>query len=330
MTTSHIAAPGLGRRGFAATLAALTTTTTARAESFPGRPLRLVMPYGPGSEPDTVGRLLAQGMGAALGQPVVVENRNGGSSMIGAEAVANAKPDGYTLLFGGSTVFAANPHLFRNIRYSFEQFQPITLLMRGRIVLYTHAARGYTGVQDLVARIRAAPGRFRFGSAGHGNGTHLSAEQFRAQAGLDVSDISYTNSSGMQQALLRDDVDFVFDGVGAYLPLVQEGRLRPLGIAGPNRIAVLPNLPTFAEQGFPELGMPYWYGLYAPAGLPPAVLARLHEAALRGAADPTLLARAEQQGATVETLDVERFTAMNRSEHAAWGQLIRALNIRLD
>ncbi len=322
--------PILTRRAAAALAAALLLPARAGAQAFPERAVRLVMPYGPGSEPDLLGRQLAQGMAPMLGQPVVVENRVGGSSMIGAEAVANSRPDGYTLLFAGSTVFAANPHLFGRTPYRVEQFQPITLLMRGRILLYTNPAAGHASLQDLITAAKAAGEPLRFGSTGRGNGTHLSAEQFRVQAGIDITDIAYRTTVEMQQGLLRGDIDFAFDSVGPYLGLLREGRLKALGTAGARRIGVLPDVPTFAEEGFPQLGMPYWYGLYAPAGLPAPVLARLHQAAVTSMADPALLARAEQQGATIETQDVATFVEMNRSEFAAWGRLIGALGIRLD
>ncbi|WP_431283889.1 Bug family tripartite tricarboxylate transporter substrate binding protein [Humitalea sp. 24SJ18S-53] len=322
--------PMFSRRATAALAAGLFLPDGARAQAFPDRAVRLIMPYGPGSEPDLLGRQLAQGMAPVLGQPVVVENKAGGSSMIGAEAVANARPDGYTLLFGGSTVFAANPNLFSRTPYRPDQFQPITLLMRGRILLYANPAAGFTSVQDLVARAKAAREPMRFGSTGRGNGTHLSAEQFRVQAGVDVTDVAYRTTVEMQQGLMRGDIDFAFDSVGPYLALVRDGRIKALGTAGARRIGVLADLPTFTEQGFPDLGMPYWYGLYAPAGLPGPVLARLHQAAVAAMSDPALLARAEQQGATIETQDVATFVAMNQSEFARWGQLIGALGVRLD
>jgi tripartite-type tricarboxylate transporter receptor subunit TctC len=324
------AMPILTRRATAALAAGLLLAARARAQAFPDRAVRLIMPYGPGSEPDLLGRQLAQGMAPVLGQPVVVENRVGGSSMIGAEVVANARPDGTTLLFAGSTVFAANPHLFSRTPYRPEQFQPITLLMRGRILLYTNPTAGYVNLQDLIAKGRAAREPLRFGSTGRGNGTHLSAEQLRVQAGLELTDIAYRTTTEMQQGLLRGDIDLAFDSVGPYLGLLRDGRLRALGTAGARRIGVLPEIPTFAEQGFPELGMPYWYGLYGPAGLPAPVLARLHQAAVGAMADPALLARAEQQGATIETQDVATFVEMNRSEFVTWGRLIGALGIRLD
>jgi tripartite-type tricarboxylate transporter receptor subunit TctC len=321
----------IGRRGVATLAAGLALGGRAQAQAaFTDRPLRLIMPYGPGSEPDTLGRQLAAGMTIALGQPVVVENKAGASSMIGAEAAANARADGYTLLFGGSTVFAANPHLFSKVSYRPEQFQPITLLMRGRILLYTNPALGYASMADLIARAKAAPQPLRFGSTGRGNGTHLSAEQFRRQAQIDITDITYRTTAEMQQGMLRGEIDLAFDSVGPYLALVRDGKLKPLGTAGAQRISVLPDLPTFTELGLPELGMPYWYGLYAPAGLPAPVLAALHKAAVTAMADPALLARAEQQGAIIETQDVATFTAMNRSEFERWGKLIDGLGVRLD
>jgi tripartite-type tricarboxylate transporter receptor subunit TctC len=331
MTHPRSAAPVLGRRALAVALAGLAAAGQARAEEdFPSRPVRLIMPYGPGSEPDTLGRMLAQGMGPLLGQAVVVENKAGGSSMIGAEAVANARPDGYTLLFGGSTVFAANPHLFQKVPYRPEQFQPVTLLMRGRILLYTNPTLGYASTQDLIAKAKAASQPLRFGSTGKGNGTHLSAEQFKVQAGIELTDIAYRSTKDMQQGMLRGDIDLAFDSVGPYIELVRDGKLKPLGTAGARRITVLPDVPTFAEQGLPQLGMPYWYGLYTTAGLPVPVLARLHAAAAKAMADPTLLSRAEQQGATIETQEIAAFTEMNRREYEAWGKLISALNVRLD
>ncbi len=322
--------PPISRRGTTILAAALLLARAARAQGFPDRAVRLIMPYGPGSEPDLLGRQLAQGMAPVLGQPVVVENRVGASSMIGAEAVANARPDGHTLLFAGSTVFAANPHLFSRTPYRPEQFQPITLLMRGRILLYTNPAAGYADLKDLIARAKAAQEPLRFGSTGRGNGTHLSAEQFRAQAGVELTDIAYRTTVEMQQGLMRGDIDMAFDSIGPYLGLLRDGRLKALGTAGARRISVLPEVPTFAEQGFPDLGMPYWYGLYAPAGLPAPVLATLHRAAVAAMSDPALLARAEQQGAIIETQDVATFTEMNRSEFIAWGRLIGALGVKLD
>ncbi|MBE9606859.1 tripartite tricarboxylate transporter substrate binding protein [Acetobacteraceae bacterium H6797] len=323
-------AHGLGRRGFGIMAAGLAIAGTARAEDFPTRPIRLIMPYGPGSEPDTLGRLLAQGMSTILGQAVVVENKTGGSSMIGAEAAANSKPDGYTMLFAGSTVFAANPHLFQKISYRPEQFQPITLLMRGRILLYTNPTLGYASVKDLVAKAKSAQHPLRFGSTGKGNGTHLSAEQFKVQAGIDITDVAYRTTAEMQQGLMRGEIDLAFDSVGPYLALVRDGKLKPLATAGTQRISVLPDLPTFAEEGLPNVGMPYWYGLYAPVGLPAPVLARLHDGAVKAMAEPSLLARAEQQGAMIETQSVKNFEAMNREEFSRWGELIGALNVRLD
>lgn len=300
--------------------------TAARA----ARPVRLVVPYAPGDGPDLFARRFAQGMAERIGLPVVVDNRPGAATMIGTEYVASAVPDGLTLLLATSTTFAANPHLFRQLNYSIAQFQPITLLVRVRLALYASTGFGARGMAAVLAGARAAPDPLQYGITARGDATHLAGEALQQAAGIVLQDVPYRGTALMQQGLLRDDIPLAIDGIGAYLNLLGKGRVNAIAVTGAARVAVLPDTPTFAEAGIAELGRQPWYGLLAPAGLDPEVLADLNAAAVDTMRVAGLRDALARQGAAVETQSPAAFATLIAEETEAWGAIIRRVGLSMD
>jgi tripartite-type tricarboxylate transporter receptor subunit TctC len=315
-----------GRRALLAALAAMPAV--ARAQS--SRPVRLVVPYSAGSGPDIFARRFAQGMAARLGQAIVVDNRGGASTMIGAEHVAGAAPDGTTLFLGTSTTFAANPHLVERIGYRTEQFQPISMLVRTRLALYAAPQLAATDMAGVIALARAAREPLHYGITGRGNSTHLTGEALKLAAGIQLIDVPYRGTPMMQQGIMRGDLPLAIDGIPAWLSVVQERRVKVIAVTGDQRVAALPETPTFAESGVRDTGHQHWYGLLAPAGLPAPLLARLHAATVETMQDQELWRNLTHEGATVETQSPEAFAALIAEETETWGRVIRRVGLKLE
>ena len=318
----------LGRRSLGAALGVLALPTVVRAQG--GRPIRLVVPYSAGSGPDILARLLASGLQQRLGQSVVVENRGGASTIIGTEYVATTPADGTTLLLGSSTTFAVNPHLYSRIKYRAADFQPISLLIRTRLALYASPRFPASTMAGVIAAAKAASPPLQFGITGRGNSTHLTGEALKIAAGIDLQDVPYSSVASMQQGLMSNDLPLAIDGIPASLQLVREGRVKIIAVTGQDRVAALPDTPTFAQAGVADTGHPHWYGLLAPAGLSAAELARLHAAILSTMQDAALWRNLVQEGATVETTTPEQFTQLLAEEHAAWGAVIRRIGLTIE
>jgi tripartite-type tricarboxylate transporter receptor subunit TctC len=315
------------RRGV---VGALTAAFAGRAAAQGGRPIRLVVPYGPGGGPDVFARRLAQGLAARLGTPIVVDNRPGATTMLGTEHAAGAAPDGHTLLMGTSTTFAANPHLFRRVNYSLAQFQPISLLIRVRLALYANADLPADDMAGVVALAKAAPQPLPYGVTARGNSTHLTGEALKIAAGIEMTDVPYRTTGSMQQGLIRGDIPLAIDGIPAWLGLARERRVKVIGVTGEGRVGALPEVPTFGEAGLSDLGHQLWYGLLAPAGLPAPVLARLHAATVATMADAELWSSLTHEGATIETNAPDRFAALIAEETEAWGRIVRRVGLTLE
>ncbi|MBC9180031.1 Bug family tripartite tricarboxylate transporter substrate binding protein [Pseudoroseomonas ludipueritiae] len=321
----------VGRRGLmAAGLTASLVPAAARAADYPSRPVRIVVAFSPGGEPDILIRAMAPAMQEALGQPVVVDNRPGATTIIAAEHVSQAPADGYTLLLTSSTTFAVTPHLFKKLPYRLEQFRPIALLMRAQLALYSNPRLPVRSVAELVAYARKQPEPVTFTTTNRGAVAHLSGERMKQVTGIAMTDVPFRASSAAAQALIRGDVDVGFDGVASYVELVKAGEIRALAVTGEKRVAALPDTPTFAEAGFPDVAQPYWYGLFAPAGVPDVVVEKVLAAtrsALKGAA---LGSQMQAQGATLEGTGPEAFARLLTAERESWGALIRGIGLKLD
>lgn len=297
----------------------------ARAEAWPDRPVRIVVPFAPGGATDIVGRLIGAELSKAFGQPFVVENRPGGGGNIGSDLVAKAAPDGYTLLLGAAGNIAINPGLFPNMPYDpVKDLAPISLICETMNVLVVHPGVPARSVQELIALAKAQPGALSFASSGNGGTTHLAGEMFKAMTGTDMVHVPYRGSAPAMTDLLSGTVQLMFDNLPSALPHVREGRLRALAVTGATRSPAMPDLPTMAEAGVAGYEATSWFGLFAPAGTPAALVDRLADAVAAAVRHDDVQARIRALGAEPITNRPAAFAAMVRAEVAKWRGVIEA------
>ena len=261
----------------------------AAEEKYPTRTVRLIVPFPPGNVTDAIGRVIAERLAKAWSSPVIVENRAGASGNLGVGQVAKAAPDGYTVLFAGSTSHAANVYMYKSLPYDpVKDFTPVTLVFKGYMVLVVNAASPLESVGDVVAAARKAPGKLTFGS-GTSSG-RLSAEMMRQMAGLDMLNVPYKGNPPALTDLLGGQIDFMFTDGTTAVAQVRGGKIRALGVTSPARIAPLIDVPTMAEAGFKDYEISIWIGLYLPANAPAAITARLNEMVRKVAQSPEVKA----------------------------------------
>jgi len=314
--------------GVALTLAA----AAPQAATFPDRPVTLVVPYAPGGSTDNLARSLAQHMGQAMGQPVVVENKPGGNTMIGASHVARAPADGYTLFMGSIASMVLNPMLYRQLSYDPDaQLRTVAILAEVPLVLVVNPSLPVNSVAELVAYDKANPGKLNFASVGKGNPIHLAAEMLKTRAQMTAQHVPYNGSAPALTGLMGNDVQFMMDVVSTSLPLIQGGKLKALAVASAERLPALPDVPTLAESGYPGYQAATWFGLVVPAGTPPDVSARLRDAAHEALANRAFQDTFNAQGLFVQKpMGAERIPAYVEADKARWGAIIRDNGIRLD
>ena len=265
------------RKLFRAVVAGLhvARTAVAHAQSWPSKPVRLVVPYTPGAGTDTISRILAQKLGDQLGQPVVVDNRPGAGGTIGTEIVARAVPDGYTLLFT-PTSHAINSNLYPKLGYdTLKDFAPISVVASLPVVLAVDPSLKVQSVKELVALAKSKPGALSMASSGNGTVFHLTGELFKDAAGISILHVPFKGGAPAVAALLGGQVSMTFETSVTLVPHIRSGKLRALGVASAGRIALLPEVPTLGETGFQTILSENWYGLFAPAGTPKEVVAKL-------------------------------------------------------
>lgn len=309
---------------------ALTLPRPGHAQSFPDRPLRLVVPYPPGGSTDPVARLLAAEMQNILGQPMIVENRSGAAGSIGTENVARAAPDGYSLLLH-TTAIATEPSLKSNLPYKLlTDLQPVTELVRGPYLLVTNPRLPVKDIGELIAYGKANPGKMMFGSAGTGSSGHLIGTMFAQRAGIEVSHVPYRGGGPSITALLANEIQFVFDTVQTSRPLVLEGQLRGLAVTGAERAPLLPEVPTASESGMADFVVDYWLGLFTQAAVPAPVVTRIAEAFRKALALPQVRERLAGMGVAPVGSSPEDFTATVRRDMESWRGVIEKARITLD
>lgn len=304
----------------------------ARAETWPARPLRLVLPFPPGGTADVLGRLVADRLAAALGQPVVVDNRPGASGNIAAEAVARAAADGYTLLLGTQGTHAANAALFQRLPFDpLRDFTPIAPLALVPNILVVHPGLPVHTLEEFIAHARANPGRLRFGSSGSGTSIHLAGEMFKARTGVEMEHVPYRGSAPAQNDLVAGRIELMFELLPGTLGQIRAGAVRPIAVASRVRMAALPEVPTFIEAGLPDFVTGAWFGLFAPAGTPEPIVRRL-AAAMAEMTGPngTLIGRLAELGAEPLHAGPAEFAAFVRAEAARWAEIVRRSGARLD
>ncbi len=296
--------------------------------TYPQRPVRMVVPFPPGGTLDTVGRLVASRLQERLNQPFVVENRAGAGGHIGAELVARATPDGYTLLFSGTWI-AISPNLQKLSYDVARDLAGVSLLSLGTFVLVAPASQPFNTLAEFLAAAKAAPGKFAYGSQGSGSGPHLSMEWLKNLAGVQVLHIPYKGAAPSLQALLAGEVGLAFEPVFSVLPHVRAGKLKALAVGSPRPLPALPGVPAVAQTfaGFDTDG---WQALMAPAGTPREILAQLSSEIARVMAMPDLVGRLQALGTEPATSSPEATDAMVRAQIDNWGRIIRQNNIRAD
>ncbi|CAM3204550.1 Bug family tripartite tricarboxylate transporter substrate binding protein [Cupriavidus taiwanensis] len=302
---------------------------SAFAQPWPARPIRMVVPFPPGSSPDLIARLLTEKLAAALGQPVVVENRPGAGGNIGTGMVARAAPDGYTLLFTINGPLVTAPTLSRNLNYDpFRQLAPVTLVATSPNVLVVDARLPAHNLREFVALARSRAGELNYGSPGNGSASHLAMEQLKAMAGVDLQHVPYPGFPQVTTAMVGGQVQAAFMVPAIAMPQVNAGKLRVLAVTTTGRTAVLPSVPTVAESGYPGFEAISWQAVLAPAGTPQAVIDRLYRelVAIIGSADVRDKMRA-QYFVPAGTAPASLRQTM-ASEKTRWDKVIRAAGVQ--
>jgi tripartite-type tricarboxylate transporter receptor subunit TctC len=301
----------------------------AVAQSYPARPVKFVVPFPPGGGVDIVARAVGEKLSARLGQPIVIENKPGGGTTIGTDAVAKSAPDGYTLLVSGiasqAIVHHMNPHRPFDMQ---RDFAPVARIADGTIAFVVPASSPANSVMDFVALAKREPGKLTFASSGTGGIIHLTGEMFQQAAGIDLTHVPYKGTTQILPDILDARVDLALDSLPAYLPHIKSGRVKVFAVASRERSALFPELPTMAQAGVPGVVAATDYALFAPTGTPPGVIARLHRetAALLEMAD--LRAKLATQGIEVRGGTPEALKAELAGEMEKWGRVIKAANIK--
>jgi len=300
----------------------------ASAQSFPERPITLINPYAAGGPADLLARTVADGMSETLGRPVVVENRPGGGTAIGARAVAQASPDGYTLFLGGSPSHVITPALMKDANYDgIKDFAPITTVANVPNVLVVPPGRDYKSVKELVAAAKDANGRMTFASIGVGSIPQFLGILFQLRADVKLVDVPYKGAAPASVDLLGGRVDMAFLNVPGVLPQVQSGQLRALAVANAARARALADTPTMAEMGYPSVAMSTWYGISAPARTPREIIAKLHAAITKTLNTPKAREKIEAQGAEVFVKNPDEYAAYLQDDAKLMLELIKAANM---
>ena len=313
--------------GLTALLSSLANPVLA---AWPERAITLIVPGAPGGTTDIPTRLLGQKMSAALGVPVVVENRAGSGGIIGAQQAMRAAPDGYTLVMGNTGSHAINYSAYKNLAYAPTDFVPITDMISFTNVLVVGPASPYTRVADIVAAMKQRPGTVTNASAGIGQTTHLTGEMFKIRTGVQGVHVPYKGSTPATMSVMSGETAFMFDNLTQSLPQIQAGKLRALAVTSAQRSADLPDTPTMKEAGVDDFVVMGWLGLFAPKGTPPEVVARIYESVAVALKDPEIQARYKQMGGVAGGMPPARFTTYVNDEIARWRTTVQAIDLKLE
>jgi tripartite-type tricarboxylate transporter receptor subunit TctC len=313
-----------------AALCAFTSVAT-QAQPFPNRPVRLVIPFPPGAATDALGRLLGQRLGESWGQSVVVDNRPGAGSIVGAQAVASAPPDGYTVFMGHIGTHGANPALYAKLPYDpVKDFAPVTLLVTIPNLLAVHPAVPATSVRELIELARARPGALNVGSPGISTSAHLIIALFRSVTGADMTHVPFKGAAAAMQGIVAGEVQVAFDTVTSLLPQAKSGKVRLLAITSRERSPAAPEVAPLAESGVPGFDVATWFALFVPGGTPRPVIDRLNADVTRAMQAKEMADRLLTMGMNSAVGTPEQLAAHVQSEIARWGKVVREANIKVE
>ncbi len=298
------------------------------AQPYPSKPIRMIAPSSPGGPVDTIGRIIAAGMTETLGQQVVVENRAGAAGQIGADLVAKAPPDGYTVLFGFSGPLAISPNVSANTPYdTLRDFAPVTQVAGAPYVLLVHPSVPAKTVKQLIALARTRPGKMNFASGGTGTGLHMAGELFNVTAGTKIVHVPYKGANPGIAALMSGEVDMMFNGLSAAVSHIRAGRVRALAVGGGERSSLMPELPTIAESGL-KFNTTGWYGIVVPRATPQPAVAKLHAETVRALNLPAVKGQFAKLAIDAVGSTPEQFTKLIRDELAQWAKVVKAAGVK--
>lgn len=309
---------------------AATLTAAASAQAYPEKPVRIVVPFSPGGTTDMVGRVIGAKLGELLGQPVVIDNKAGGSTIIGTENLARSPADGYSIMLV-TPDFTINPALRPSMPYDTRKdFTPIALIATYPMIMVANADHPFRSIGELIAQARAKPGQINFASAGNGSMPHLCAELFNSLAGVKLTHIPYKGNGPAITDLLAGRVSVLFSGGPPVEPHVKSGKLRMLGVTTAQRHATLPDIPTVAEAGVPGYEVTAWFGFIAPAGVPDAIVRRLNTEIGRALAAPDVREKLASLGANLGASTPDAFRKVIDDEIGKWSRVVKEAGIRID
>ena len=303
---------------------------SAFAQDYPAKPITVVVSYAAGGNNDLRARQLAVPVSAELGKPILTENRPGASGNIGHATLARAAPDGYTIGIGAMGPLAVNPALFPNMGFDPKDFAPVVLIERAPLVLVTKADKPYKSLKDVIAAAKAKPGSLTIGNAGSGGAHHLASKAFEQAAGIEMIDVPYKGGGPAAGALLAGEIDMMFEQTYAALPSIEAGKTRALAVTSEKRLPSLPDVPTMAELGYPQVTLSNWLGLIAPKGTPPDVVRKLNEAYNKALATPDIRDKIVGPGNEIGGGTPEAFAAFIDSENKRWTTLVKAAGIKIE
>ena len=308
----------------------LLAASAAGAQEYPARLIRIVVAQAPSSGPDLAARTLGQKLSESWGQPVIVENRPGANGIIGTRLVANATPDGYTVILA-DMAHATNPFVYSTAQYDpIKDFAPITMLGSAPIILIVHPSVPMQSLADFIAAAKSQPGKIVMGSGGTGSTSHIAGEFFQLRTGVKLTHVPYKGTGPALADLVGGQIQCIFSPVAAAIPLVTAGRVRALAISSAKRAAIVPDVPTFEETGVADFRVGGWYGILAPAGTPRPVVLRLNKEIVAAVQAPEVKSRFDDALVTPGTGTPEEFTAFLKAEAARWSQLIKTVGIKAD
>lgn len=324
--------PSINRRQFSAALAAaLVVPRGARAQAYPARPIRLVVPYAAGGGTDAIARIMAQKISEHVGQTMIVENIGTAGGNVATTTVASAAPDGYTILMANQGPMAVNPHLFKSLKVNtLKAFRPITLVASAPLVVVVNESSPYKTLQDLVAAAQKAPGKLNYGSAGNGSASHLATVLLNLTAKIDTVHLAYRGAGPAIVDLLGGQTQFMVTTIPSVTGLLTSGKLRPLAVTGKKRSPLFKDVPTVAESGYPDYEASAWYGFVAPSETPTEIVGVLHKATIEALADETVRSRLAADGALPVGNSADEFGAFIKAEYLRWEDVIAAANIQMN
>lgn len=300
------------------------TAGAATAQTYPAKSVRLVVGFAPAGAADTVARAMSDAMGKALGQAVVVDNKPGAGSSLAAEFVAKAPADGYTVLLASPSSISVNPSLNPKISYKFSDLQPILKVTSSPLVIAAHNGTNIRSIKDLIAAAKKAPGTINYASSGIGSAPHLGGALFSQVAGVQLFHVPFKGGAPAVQSVVAGDVQVTFATPPSVLELIKGGRLTGLAVSTRERSPLVPDLPGMAESGLPEYGIEFWYGLFVPAGTPPAVVSKLFTAATAAMRDPSVKQALMRDGTDVDlSPSTEHFNQFLAKDNAFWVKLVK-------